>query len=529
MRVPVSALRVFITALGGAMFVAACITEKATAVDGPACDGGCEGGRSNDGGTHAGGVAGGRGGTSGNGGGRGGSGGASAANGGSGETSSTGGAATTDAGSGGAPDQVFSLVVDEPLDGASVSGVVTVRGRATRYLNVEVWDATHHMPPLAQATPGANGAFSMKIDTSTMPAGPLTWTVWAWDSPMGQPFVQNENVVLDLTNVTPGAPDTGGAQTVGTGDIGKPAVGPPPTDAAKVGGAPFVLVKNWDFGTSGTITGTAELVSEFQFHDQFGTIANGTKYGAVIVAPNAATAISASNLGLPNNMQPVEDPARPTREFTATSMKAYVRPLSASQPTCTVTAHNAGNGSIVAKWKLSNGGALLGKDVLWETRVRMPATAAAYWFALWASGNQWDKGAEMDVVESFGTPNIYPPPAAFMVDSVGGKDDIDYSSWPRGLDAAGVPANGRDLTQYHVFTWVYGKDDSFKVYFDGIVVQTGTIHWTLGGASAGQVIDLNFLFDFSWGHTQISDVNVSLPASSFPITYEIDYSRVYLR
>ena len=40
------------------------------------------------------------------------------------------------------------------------------------------------------------------------------------------------------------------------------------------------------------------------------------------------TAVSANNLGLPNNMQPVEDPSHPTREFTASSMKAHVRPLS---------------------------------------------------------------------------------------------------------------------------------------------------------------------------------------------------------
>jgi hypothetical protein len=40
---------------------------------------------------------------------------------------------------------------------------------------------------------------------------------------------------------------------------------------------------------------------------------------------------------------------------------------------------------------------------------------------------------------------------------------------------------------------------------------------------------MRFLFDFSWGHTQVSDVNIELPASMFPLTYEIDYSRVYLR
>jgi hypothetical protein len=66
-------------------------------------------------------------------------------------------------------------------------------------------------------------------------------------------------------------------------------------------------------------------------------------------------------------------------------------------------------------------------------------------------------------------------------------------------------------------------------YYDGYVAQTGTIHWTLGGTSGGQNINMSSLFDFSWGHTQIADVNISLPASMFPITYEIDYSRVYLR
>lgn len=35
--------------------------------------------------------------------------------------------------------------------------------------------------------------------------------------------------------------------------------------------------------------------------------------------------------------------------------------------------------------------------------------------------------------------NIYPPPrAAFHVNSSGGTDNIDYSSWPNGLNAAGL-------------------------------------------------------------------------------------------
>src|SRR4029077_14480921 len=105
------------------------------------------------------------------------------------------------------------------------------------------------------------------------------------------------------------------------------------------------------------------------------------------------------------------------------------------------------------------------------------------------------------------------------VNSVGGSDSISYSSWPTGLNSAGVPMGSRDLKEWHVWTWVYLKDDSYKVYYDGYVVQTGTLHWTLGGSQGGEQIDMSFLFDLGWGHTQIQDENISLPASDFPITY----------
>jgi hypothetical protein len=323
--------------------------------------------------------------------------------------------------------------------------------------------------------------------------------------------------------VTGGAPSTGGAsgsETIGTGNENQPAMGPPPTEAGKVGGGSWALVKNWNFGTSGNIRDIDALSREWQYHDQFGTIGNGSNYGAITVAPNKATAI---------NNQPVEDPARPYREFTAEALRTYVRPLSASQQSVTVTKHDAGNGSITAKWKLTSGGSILGKELLWESRVRMPETEAGYWFAIWTAGNKWSGGAEMDVLESFGTPNIYPPPAAFHVDCVGGRNDISYSSWPSGLTAAGVPSGVRDLREWHTFTWHYKKDDTFVVYFDGYVVQRGSLRWTLGGTSSGEHIDMSFLYDFGWGHTQISQVNISLPAADFNIVYELDYSRVYLR
>ena len=470
-------------------------------------------------------------------------------NGGGGASGGAAGSGSRDAGGSGAdgPGTVNGLlVVDAPASGQSIGGSVVVRGRAAGFANVEAWDQTHQKPPLGHAVLAADGSFSFTVNLAGLPVGPTQWTIWAWDTPPGVTATRSASVPLSLTIVPAGSGGAGGrvgsggisgtggrggtgagggggpsgGETVGGGSVDAPARGPGPSEAAQIGGGAFILVKNWNFGASGTIGDIASLSAEFMYHDQFGTIANGTNYGAITVAPNAATAIQG---------QPVEDPSRPYRVLTADTMMAFVRPLSASQSTVTVSAHDAGNGSMTAKWTLPGGGKLLGKDLLWETRARMPAPAAAYWFAIWTAGNKWNKGAEVDVLESFGTPNIYPPPAAFHVNSVGGTDTIDYASWPNGLNTAGVPAAGRDLREWHTWSWLYRKDDTYVVYFDGHVVQSGTIHWTLGGTPTGEAINMSFLFDLGWGHTQIPDVNISLPASTFGITYEIDYSRAYLR
>jgi hypothetical protein len=314
---------------------------------------------------------------------------------------------------------------------------------------------------------------------------------------------------------------------VGTGDMQHPVTGPGPVEIAKLTGTPYTLVKNWDFGTHGTVRNQADLDSEFQYHDHFGTIANGTNYGSVTVASSRETAIGASGLGLPNDEQPVEDPARPNREWTAESLLAHVWPLSSTQQTASVAKHDTGNGSFAAKWGLPNGGELLGHDLVWETRVRMPKPLPGYWLALWTAGQLWDKGAEMDVLESFGVPDV--DAKAFHSDSVGGTNQVVYDSWPNTLSSIGVPMKERDLPDWHTWTWVYLRDDSYEIYYDGYLVQHGNIHWTRSGVEGGQETDMHFLFDFSWGHTQVQDVNIELPASAFPLTYEIDYSRVYMR
>jgi hypothetical protein len=104
----------------------------------------------------------------------------------------------------------YTLVIDSPDDGASVTGTVTVSGRAPGFLNVEVWDATHHSPPLAQVTPDADGNFELSVNASALSAGTTTWTVYAWDSAPGTSFTHTQNVAIELTitgNGNPGGND----------------------------------------------------------------------------------------------------------------------------------------------------------------------------------------------------------------------------------------------------------------------------------------------------------------------------------
>ncbi|MET0390115.1 MAG: hypothetical protein ABW321_29355, partial [Polyangiales bacterium] len=312
----------------------------------------------------------------------------------------------------------------------------------------------------------------------------------------------------------------------GSGDLAHAVVGPAPLEAAKLGGE-YTLVKNWDFGANGNIRNNADLAREFQFHDQFGTIANGTHYGAVMVAPSEDTAITARGLHLPGDKQPVERADRPFREWTDGALRANVRPLDPSQSELSAADHNVGCGSFMAKWTLPSGGELLGRDVVWETRVRMPTSQPGYWFALWTAGNKWEHGAEMDVLESFGTPFVLGN--AFHSDSVGGENEVDYSNWHGALSKLGVPSAERDLANWHTFTWGYLKDDTSVVYYDGHEIQHGELHWTSGGQRGGEKINMFFLFDFAWGHTNVPDVNLTVPAAGFDLSYEVDYSRVYVR
>ena len=288
----------------------------------------------------------------------------------------------------------------------------------------------------------------------------------------------------------------------------------------------FTLVKDWDFGAKGTIRTKADLAREFETHDQFGTVANGTNYGAVTLAQDAATALPYAATG----PQPVEDPKSPVRTITADSLKTFLVPLGGAT-TVEPSKHDVGNGSLMAKWSLPTAGSRLGKDLLWETRVRM-VTPPYYWFALWVAGDAWDRGAEIDLVEGFGYDNgggYTNYDARFWhSNSVGGTDAVNFDDWSKGMAKGGVERF--DATKYHVWQLLYRKDDTFSCYVDGHEVQRGKTPWTLKATPDGKPLRMDFLFDLGWGHTQIGTVNRPLPASELKGKfYEMDYSRVYLR
>lgn len=264
----------------------------------------------------------------------------------------------------------------------------------------------------------------------------------------------------------PATPSAKAAETIGGGTVDAPALGPSPSFG--LGGPRMVLVKNWRFCRSGTIKNQADMNANFVYHDQFNTYNDGNgNYGASTVAPDKADAI---------HDQPIEGvDSPPVREFTADSLKTYITPLDGAT-LLRPKLHNSGCGSFMAAWKLPRAGSLLGQDIVWETRVRY-VTPPYYWFALWTAGNKWKwdghaQGAEMDLVESFGYDNgggnTNYDGHFWHSNTVAtpGKDAVDYGDWHRAMTAEGIPMY--DASQYHIWTLVYKKDDSFTIYVDGI-------------------------------------------------------------
>ncbi len=108
----------------------------------------------------------------------------------------------------------------------------------------------------------------------------------------------------------------------------------------------------------------------------------------------------------------------------------------------------------------------------------------------------------MDLIESFGYHN---PDGAtnyngdyWHANSVHGTDASSYANWPGTMASYGI--TNYDPTQYHIWTLVYNKNNSYAFYVDGIVVQSGpTYYWTNGATSTGTPVNMSFIFDATWG------------------------------
>ena len=359
------------------------------------------------------------------------------------------------------------------------------------------------------------------------------------------------------------APQGKAQETIGGGTVTSPAQGPPPaTPLSTLGlaGDNLVLVKNWHFGTDGTITNQADLNANFQYHDQHNSIANGSNaYGALIVAPDDANAIFPGDVyyydddgthqgrGLGTG-QPIEGrDSAPVRQFTTDSLKTFLTPLSHAATyvngvlTVLPDRHEVGCGSFMPKWFLPNGGSLLGQDIVWETKVRY-VTPPYFWFSLWTDGNQWNNGAEHDLIESYG--EDYASEGAgtgygnnnfdghlWHSNSVNGPDTVNYFTggwWGQAMAGQGITSY--DASQYHIWTWVYRHDNTYAMFVDGILVQSGSnYYWTDGATMGGTPINMDFRFDAAWGHLSVKQVDKPLAASALAgAYYEFNYSHVYL-
>jgi hypothetical protein len=159
-------------------------------------------------------------------------------------------------------------------------------------------------------------------------------------------------------------------------------------------------------------------------------------------------------------------------------------------------------------------------------------TPRYFWTCLWATVSDWSAGAEMDVFESFGVVSGSFDNADgkyWHSNVIGGTDDVDYTNWNEAMAEQGV--TNFNAAQAHTWTWHYKADDTFAVYVDGILVQSGSVHWTSGGAAGAAAQDMTFQYDAGWGHTTV----VQLRDKTLPIAelvgkyFEWNYSRVYMK
>ncbi len=410
-----------------------------------------------------------------------------------GGTGGSGGTGGTDAGAAQPPLPDFTLVVDAPADGATVSGTVTVSGRAPGFLNVEVWDATHQNPPLVQATPAADGAFSASVDASALASGSSTWTVYAWDSGPGQSFMHTANVPLNLTigPASSGGDPCAGQTCSGHGSCsasgGSASCG---CDAGYHAVSLSCIADSSGGGGGGSPDpGTSYVPSGYtlKFSDEFdGSTLDTGKWNTL--APFGVQFFSDSHQKqafVPEGVTVHDGVATFTAKRASGASNANGQPYT--------------SGSITTNGTFTYG--------YFETRARVPA-GKGFWPAYWlTSSSRWPP--EWDIFEIIdGVIYGYTHPVSggtcSFVDGAAGSDDT--------YTIANV------YGQYHIYGFEWTASELFW-YVDGVMTEHYQVN-AAAGANDPFWLNISLQVGGDWP----GDPDSSTP---LPSTMDVDYMRVY--
>lgn len=401
-------------------------------------------------------------------------------------TGGTGGSGGT-AGSGGTQSlPAYTLVVDAPTNDALVQGTVTVRGHAPGFLNVEVWDSTHTHPPLASATPNAQGDFMTTVNAGPLTPGATTWTVYAWDSPAGQPFNHSAQVSLNLTiagtSVDPCAGQTCSGHGTCTSSGGQATC----TCSAGYHAVALTCVPNQtNDGTPDPGTAYVPSGHRLIFNDEFSASPLDTgKWNTL--APWGVQFFSDSH-----QTQAFIPQAVSVHDGIVTFTADYSKGNTNGQP--------YSSGSLTTNRTFTYG--------YYEARVRLPA-GKGFWPAYWlTSSTRWPP--EWDIFEIIdGVIYGYTHPVS------GGK--FQFVDGAAGADSTYIIPNLYGL--YHVYGFKWTATD-INWYVDGVMTEHYAID-AAAGANDPFWLNISFQVGGDWP----GDPNSSTP---FPAHMDVDYVRVY--
>jgi hypothetical protein len=164
----------------------------------------------------------------------------------------------------------YILTITSPASGATVSGIIQVKGTAPGMKNVEIFNAAGAV--LAQVVPDSAGNFSASVDTTKLANGAQSLRIDAWDAAAGQAFshsaekllsINVQNVVAPSYVITVTAPSSG-ATVSGTIAVKGTAPGMKNLEIFSAGGAMLAQVSPDAAGNFSASVNTTSLANGVQ-------------------------------------------------------------------------------------------------------------------------------------------------------------------------------------------------------------------------------------------------------------------------